>query len=89
MTKTATIQTRIEPGLKAEVETILGKLGLSPSDAIALYYNQIALNKGLPFEVKIPNEDTRKAMQDVRLRRNLTRAKDTDEMMRQLGIKLK
>jgi DNA-damage-inducible protein J len=89
MTKTATIQTRIEPGLKAKVEAILGKLGLSPSDAIALYYSQIALNKGLPFEVKIPNKATRKAMQDVRLRRNLVRAKDTDEMLEQLGIKLK
>ena len=89
MTKTATIQTRIEPGLKAKVEAILSKLGLSPSDAIALYYSQIALNKGLPFEVKIPNKATRKAMQDIRLRRNLTHAKDTDEMMRQLGIKLK
>jgi DNA-damage-inducible protein J len=89
MTKTATIQTRIEPGLKAKVEAILDKLGLSPSDAIALYYSQIALNKGLPFEVKIPNKATRKAMQDVRQRRNLTRAKDTDEMMQQLGIKLK
>jgi len=87
MNKTATIQTRIEPTLKVKVEAILSKLGLSPSDAISLYYNQIVLNKGLPFDVKIPNKTTRKAMQDIRLRRNLTRAKDTDEMMRQLGIK--
>jgi DNA-damage-inducible protein J len=89
VTKTATIQTRIEPGLKARVEAILGKLGLSPSDAIALYYSQIALNKGLPFEVKIPNKETRKAIQDARLRRNLTYAKDAGELMQQLGIKLK
>lgn len=89
MSKTATIQTRIEPALKAKVESILGKLGLSPSDAISLYYSQIALNKGLPFEVKIPNKETRKAMQDIRLRRGLTKAANTQEMLKQLGIKAK
>lgn len=89
MTKTATIQTRIEPGLKSKVEAILSKLGLSPSDAIALYYSQIALNKGLPFDVKIPNKETRKAMQDVRQQRGLTKAANTQEMMKQLGIKAK
>lgn len=89
MTKTATIQTRIEPSLKTRVEAILSKLGLSPSDAIVLYYSQILLNNGLPFEVKIPNKESRKAMQDVRQRRGLTKAVNTQQMMKQLGIKAK
>ncbi len=80
MSKTATIQTRMEPGLKAKVEAILSKLGLSPSEAITLYYSQIALKKGLPFAVEIPNQATRKAMQDVRAKRNLKHAQDTDDL---------
>ena len=38
--------------------------------------------------MKTPNASTQRAMQDIRLRRNLTRAKDTSEMFQQLGIQL-
>lgn len=41
------------------------------------------------MKLKIPNKATRKAMQDIRSRRNLTSAKNTDEMMHNLGIKIK
>ena len=46
------------------------------------------LGDGRKGKVKVPNKATRKAMQDTRLRRNLARAKNTSEMMRQLKIKL-
>lgn len=54
MNNTTTIHARIDSELKENVEAILSKLGLTPTDAIKLFYNQILLNGGLPFEVKIP-----------------------------------
>lgn len=54
MAKTATVQARIDPQLKENVEKILAQLKLSPSDAIKLFYRQIELNGGLPFDLKLP-----------------------------------
>ena len=67
--KAAIINTRIESSLKAQAETILNKIGLSSSEAIRLFYNQICLQKGLPFDLKIPNATTLKAMQDADMRK--------------------
>jgi DNA-damage-inducible protein J len=64
--KTASVHARIQPGLKVQAEAILDKLGISTSEAIAIYFSQIALRKGLPFDVKIPNKATRKAMAEAR-----------------------
>ena len=64
---------------------MLEKLGLNASDAIRLFYKQVTLQKGLPFDVKIPNAATRRAMRDVEQGRGLTRYRDADEMLDKLG----
>ena len=65
MAKTSYINVRADENIKKEAELILSSLGLTPSDAINLLYNQIILNKGLPFEIKIPNSVTIKAIDDL------------------------
>jgi DNA-damage-inducible protein J len=65
MTKTDTVHARIEPELKTEAESVLKRLGLSPTQAIRLFYRQVALRRGLPFSVEIPNEETQAAMRDA------------------------
>ena len=60
MGKTSTIRARIEPDLKGKAEFIFQQLGLTTTQAITLFYKQVELKKGLPFEVAIPNETTRK-----------------------------
>ena len=65
MHKIATINTRIEPELKHQAEIILNKVGLTSAEAIRLFYKQICLRKGLPFEIKIPNAKTLKAMREA------------------------
>jgi DNA-damage-inducible protein J len=82
--KTATVQARIEPKLKKDVEAILAKIGLSASEAISMYYSSIKLHKGIPFEAKVPNKGLRKAMRDAELGRNLHSAKDAADMMNQI-----
>ena len=64
--KTASVHARIQPTLKVRAEAILDELGISTSEAITIFFSQIALRKGLPFEVRIPNKTTRKAMAEAR-----------------------
>lgn len=53
-TKTANLYARIEPDVKEQAENILSALGIPASNAINMFYKQIILNRGLPFDVKIP-----------------------------------
>ena len=62
MSKTATIRTRIEPGLKNEVEEILSHLGLTASQTVHLLYRQIKLQRALPFDVRVPNALTARTL---------------------------
>ena len=52
--KISVIQTRVDPALREKTDTILTKLGLSTSDAIRIFLEQIILHRGLPFKVKLP-----------------------------------
>jgi DNA-damage-inducible protein J len=54
MARTAMIHARTDAGLKAETGTILRSLGLSYTEAINLFLNQVRMRKGLPFAVEIP-----------------------------------
>jgi len=80
MAKTETVRARIEPELKAEAEIVLDTLGMSATEAITLFYKQLSLRKGLPFDVKIPNAQTREAMRQARDREDLTEWTDTDAL---------
>lgn len=83
MHKIATVNARIEPKLKNQAELILHKVGLSSAEAVRLFYKQICLHKGLPFEVKIPNEDTLHAMDDAN-KRNTKKVKNVDALFKNL-----
>lgn len=54
MAKSANLYARIEPDVKEQAENILKALGISASNAITMFYKQIILQNGLPFEVKLP-----------------------------------
>lgn len=55
MAKSANLYARIEPDLKEQAENILSALGIPASNAITMFYKQIVLRNGLPFEVKLPD----------------------------------
>jgi addiction module RelB/DinJ family antitoxin len=52
--KSANLYARIEPDVKKQAETILSTLGISVSSAINMFYKQIILQRGIPFDMKIP-----------------------------------
>jgi DNA-damage-inducible protein J len=56
--KTSVVHASIEPQTKQKAERVLRKLGLTPTEAIRVFYKQISLRGGLPFPVEIPNELT-------------------------------
>ena len=53
--KSANLYVRIEPELKEQAEDILAELGISASGAINMFYKQIILRKGIPFDVVLPS----------------------------------
>ena len=56
MANTSAVYARIDTGLKENAESIMSKLGITPSSAIQMLYSQIILHKGMPFELKLPVE---------------------------------
>jgi DNA-damage-inducible protein J len=77
-TKTAFVRARMEPSIKKKAEMVLSKIGISPSEAINVFYRRIVSDKGIPFSLHVPNTETRKAIRDMRQGKNL-RSFDTFE----------
>lgn len=71
-TTTRMIHTRIDQNLKREAELVFNLLGMNTTEAIRMFLTQVTLRQGIPFDVKIPNKETRKAMDDLILNRNVT-----------------
>lgn len=61
----ATVRARVDGNLKQEVEEILREIGLSTSQAITLFLKRIKYEKGIPFELKVPNATTIQAMEEA------------------------
>jgi DNA-damage-inducible protein J len=64
--KTASARALIEPEVKKKAEKILKSLGLSISTSFELFYRQVIAQRGLPFELHVPNEKTMKAIENSR-----------------------
>ncbi|MBT3785911.1 type II toxin-antitoxin system RelB/DinJ family antitoxin [bacterium] len=84
MAKEATVRARVEEDTKTKAEEIITKLGMTTSQVINMLYQQIILNKGLPFEVKVPNAETIAAMnEDVS---DEKRYESVEEMFKDLDV---
>ena len=85
MSKTATIQARINPELKKKAQKILNTLNLSMSEAISLYLTQVTLHQGIPFDIKIPNNLTSKTLEKTEKGRELNSVSSVDELFQELN----
>ncbi len=86
MSKSAMVRARIEPELKREAEEVFDQLGLSVTQAITIFYRQVGLRKGLPFDVVVPTDTTLRTFEDTDAGRGLVVCKDADDMFEKLGI---
>lgn len=64
--KNAAINVKIDPEVKAQAEAILDRIGLSTSAAVGMLFRQIIFHQGLPFEARLPNDETAKAIKAAR-----------------------
>ena len=83
--KSAMVRARIAPELKTKAEMYFDMLGLSTTQAITLFFKQVELHHGLPFEIKIPNDETLKAIQEIEKGGGKT-FKNADGLFKHLGI---
>jgi DNA-damage-inducible protein J len=81
--KTTDVRSRVEPEIKESATAVLAECGLSLSDGIRLFLRQVIAQKGLPFDVKVPNAETQAAMAEARAL-GKTRFGNTAELMRDL-----
>jgi addiction module RelB/DinJ family antitoxin len=52
--KTANVYTRVDPETKEQAEAILNHLGIPMSNAIGMFLKQVIIQRGIPFEMKLP-----------------------------------
>ena len=57
MANTSVIYARVDTNLKEKAEEILAKLGITPSSAIQMFYRQILIKKGIPFDLTLPDDE--------------------------------
>lgn len=69
--KTAIINARVKPELKQDVEQILSQLGITTTQAVTMFFEQIKLKRGIPFDLVLPNEETLAAIKDAQTNQNL------------------
>jgi DNA-damage-inducible protein J len=65
MASDTVVRARIDGQVKAKAAKVLAEMGLSVSDAIRLLLVRVAAEKALPFEIKLPNAETRAAMAEL------------------------
>ena len=78
--KTAVVHARMEPQTKSRAEGVLARLGITPTEAIRVFYRQIALRGGLPFSVAIPNGRTAATLRKSRRGQNVEAFDSLDAM---------
>ncbi|MCF6286306.1 MAG: type II toxin-antitoxin system RelB/DinJ family antitoxin [Candidatus Hydrogenedentes bacterium] len=86
MSKSATVRVRIEPDLKENAEAIFNRLGLNATQAITIFYRQVELRGGLPFEVAVLTDRTKRAFEATDAGGDLVICEDGDDMFSKLGI---
>lgn len=83
MAKTDTLNIRIEPELKKEVEITLNDLGMNIAEAVTIFLKQVVMTDSIPFIIRKPklNAETIKAMEDAKKGKKLSKGyTDLDEM---------
>lgn len=101
MARTSNVFARVEPEVKEQAEQVLDRLGIPMSNAVDMFLRQIVLQKGLPFEVKLPREkplaygaltkeqfnaEMEKGIADIREGRVYTADDIEAEMKRDFGV---
>lgn len=86
MAATAFVRARIDETLKVEAASVLADMGLTVSDVVRIVLTKIAKEKALPFEMRVPNDQTQLSMANSERGIDVHPVKDAKELFDQLGI---
>jgi DNA-damage-inducible protein J len=86
MATTTMVHVRLDERVKARAEKALAAMGLSVSDAVRVLLTRVAVEKALPFEVRVPNARTREAMAELK-KGKLKKLSGVDTLMDDLSAK--
>ena len=78
MAASAFVRARIDERLKDEAAAVLAEMGLTVSDLVRMTLTRVAKDKALPFELKVPNAETRAAIEESRAMMKARRARFND-----------
>ena len=84
MPANALVQARIDEAVKKEATTVLAKMGLTVSDAVRLLLTKVAREHTLPFDVRIPNAETKAALEELEAGKG-KRFKNVKDLMAELN----
>lgn len=101
MARTSNVFARVEPEIKEQAEQVLNQLGIPMSNAVGMFLRQVVLQRGIPFEIKLPageplaygnltkeqfDIEMEKGMSDIREGRVYSAEDVEAEMKRDYGI---
>ena len=101
MKRTSNVFVRVEPEVKEQAEKILSELGIPMSNAVGMFLRQVVLQRGIPFEMKLPKEtpvafgsltkeerdrELEKGMEDIREGRVYSAENVLEELHRDYGV---
>ncbi len=101
MARTANVFARVEPEIKEQAESVLDQLGIPMSNAVGMFLRQVVLQKGIPFEMKLPgtkpiaygsltkeqfDKEMEKGMADIKAGRVYSADDIEEEMKRDFGL---
>lgn len=81
MAKTAYINARVEQKLKTDAERVFRRVSVNTSDAVSMFLQQVVLQRGIPFEIRIPNAETQKAIIALRAGKGKVYTGDTKDIL--------
>jgi len=88
MTATANEKTRtnvyLDRAMKEQAQKIFKQYGMGLSDAFNIFLSQAVMEKGIPFQIKIPNQETAQVIQDARDGKNMTKI-SLDDLKKEIG----
>lgn len=82
--RNAFVKVRIDSDLKKKVEDLFKEMGVSPSEAVRMFYKQVDVHKTIPFPVKVPNEETKKAIEETKNRQEIVECENVEDMFEKL-----
>lgn len=102
MARTSNVFVRVEPEIKEQAEEVLERLGITMSNAVGMFLRQVAFQRGIPFEMKLPeyekplvyevltkeqfDAELEKGMADIRAGRLYTADEVEEEIKKEFGI---